>query len=84
MRIHPLQLSRHSSSLGVIVDSHLPHLICMDDDILSTGVVMYYLQVPVTGTLSSFSCTTTTDYSDIDFRDSLKHNMNSILDVQTY
>lgn len=45
MRIHPLQLSRHSSSLGVIVDSHLPHLICMDDDILSTGVVMYYLQV---------------------------------------
>ncbi|KAI0237575.1 Kinesin-like protein KIF16B [Lamellibrachia satsuma] len=44
MRIHPLQLSRHSSSLGVIVDSHLPHLICMDDDILSTGVVMYYLQ----------------------------------------
>ena len=45
MRFHPLQLSRRSSSLGVIVDSHLPHLICMDDDILSTGVVMYYLKV---------------------------------------
>ncbi|XP_043929476.1 stAR-related lipid transfer protein 9 [Protopterus annectens] len=29
---------------GVTIDSHLPHLIAMDDDILSTGVVLYYLR----------------------------------------
>ncbi|CAH1792279.1 unnamed protein product, partial [Owenia fusiformis] len=37
-------LRQRSSSLGVIVDSSLPHLIGMDDDILSTGVVMYNLK----------------------------------------
>jgi hypothetical protein len=34
-----------SMSTGVIVGSHLPHLVCMDDDILSTGVVIYQLKV---------------------------------------
>uniref|UniRef100_A0A663LKS4 StAR-related lipid transfer protein 9 n=1 Tax=Athene cunicularia TaxID=194338 RepID=A0A663LKS4_ATHCN len=29
---------------GVIIDSSLPHLMAMDDDILSTGVVLYHLR----------------------------------------
>ncbi|XP_065610836.1 stAR-related lipid transfer protein 9 [Cyrtonyx montezumae] len=29
---------------GVIIDSNLPHLMAMDDDILSTGVVLYHLR----------------------------------------
>jgi len=33
------------NSLGVFVGSNLPHLICMDDDILSTGVKLYHLKV---------------------------------------
>ena len=43
MSIRPL--SRRSCSMGVIVDSLLPHLVAMDDDILSTGIVMYHLKV---------------------------------------
>ena len=42
MSIRPL--TRRSCSMGVIVDSQLPHLLCMDDDILSTGIVMYHLK----------------------------------------
>ncbi|XP_033647450.1 microtubule-associated protein futsch-like [Asterias rubens] len=30
-------------SMGVIVESELPHLICMDDDLLSTGIILYHL-----------------------------------------
>ena len=30
---------------GVMIDSSLPHLMAMDDDILSTGVVLYHLRV---------------------------------------
>lgn len=30
---------------GVTIDSSLPHLMAMDDDILSTGVVLYHLRV---------------------------------------
>ena len=33
------------NSMGVIVDLNLPHLVGMDDDILSTGILMYYLKV---------------------------------------
>ena len=44
MSINPVHLGRRSSSMGVIVDSHLPHLIGIDDDVLSTGVVMYHLK----------------------------------------
>lgn len=36
---------RKASSMGVIVDSHLPHLVGIDDDILSTGVIIYHLKV---------------------------------------
>ncbi|XP_013386504.1 kinesin-like protein KIF16B [Lingula anatina] len=35
---------RRTKSMGVIVDSQLPHLIGMDDDILSTGIIMYHLK----------------------------------------
>ena len=44
MSIQPVRLGKRSNSMGVIVDSHLPHLIGMDDDILSTGVMMYHLK----------------------------------------
>lgn len=32
---------------GVIVASQLPHLIAVDEDILSTGVSLYYLRVSI-------------------------------------
>ncbi|KAJ6625439.1 hypothetical protein lerEdw1_014785 [Lerista edwardsae] len=32
---------------GVMIDSNLPHLMAMDDDILSTGVVLYHLRIQV-------------------------------------
>ena len=31
--------------VGVVVDSDLPHLVCIRDNPLSTGVVLYHLQV---------------------------------------
>ncbi|MGH0156914.1 UNVERIFIED_CONTAM: hypothetical protein FKN15_032947, partial [Acipenser sinensis] len=31
---------------GVLIDSHLPHLIAVDGDVLSTGIVFYHLRVP--------------------------------------
>ncbi|XP_014777436.1 uncharacterized protein LOC106874278 isoform X1 [Octopus bimaculoides] len=37
-------LGKRSSSMGVIVDSQQPHLRGMDDDILNTGIVLYYLK----------------------------------------
>lgn len=39
---------------GVTIDSNLPHLMAMDDDILSTGVVLYHLRVRY-GHLSYFT-----------------------------
>ncbi|XP_029454555.1 stAR-related lipid transfer protein 9 [Rhinatrema bivittatum] len=33
---------------SVIIDSSLPHLIAMDDDILSTGVILYHLREGIT------------------------------------
>lgn len=30
---------------GVVIDSSLPHLTALEDDVLSTGVVLYYLKV---------------------------------------
>ena len=32
-------------SVGVIVESELPHLIGMDDDLLSTGIILYHIKV---------------------------------------
>lgn len=39
---------------GVTIDSSLPHLMAVDDDILSTGVVLYHLRVRY-GHLSYFT-----------------------------
>lgn len=36
---------KHSSSMGVMIESQMPHLVGMDDDILSTGVTIYHLKV---------------------------------------
>lgn len=36
---------KHSSSMGVMIESQMPHLVDMDDDILSTGVTIYHLKV---------------------------------------
>ncbi|VDI77930.1 StAR-related lipid transfer protein 9 [Mytilus galloprovincialis] len=33
-----------ASSMGVLIDSQMPHLIGMDSDILSTGVIIYHLK----------------------------------------
>ena len=35
--------------VGVILDSTLPHLIAVDDDILSTGIMLYHLKVTRSG-----------------------------------
>lgn len=32
---------------GVVLDSTLPHLIGIDDDILSTGIMLYHLKVNI-------------------------------------
>ncbi|XP_042719423.1 stAR-related lipid transfer protein 9 [Lagopus leucura] len=34
----------NKEKVGVTIDSNLPHLMAMDDDILSTGVVLYHLR----------------------------------------
>lgn len=31
--------------MGLVLDSKLPHLIGIDDDILSTGIMLYHLKV---------------------------------------
>ncbi|XP_056022317.1 uncharacterized protein LOC125649680 isoform X7 [Ostrea edulis] len=35
---------KHSSSMGVMIESQMPHLVGMDDDVLSTGVTIYHLK----------------------------------------
>ncbi|KAK2180705.1 hypothetical protein NP493_430g01016 [Ridgeia piscesae] len=37
-------LELRKSGLGVVLDSELPHLIGIDDDILSTGIMLYHLK----------------------------------------
>ncbi|XP_060080344.1 uncharacterized protein LOC132559734 [Ylistrum balloti] len=37
-------LKGKSNSMGVLIESQMPHLVGMDDDILSTGVTIYYLK----------------------------------------
>ncbi|XP_060557466.1 uncharacterized protein LOC132717901 isoform X3 [Ruditapes philippinarum] len=37
-------LHNQSSSMGVMIDSQLPYLIGMDDDVLSTGIVIFHLK----------------------------------------
>ncbi|XP_076312392.1 kinesin-like protein 98A isoform X1 [Tachypleus tridentatus] len=37
-------LGLRKSGLGVVLDSELPHLVGIDDDLLSTGITLYHLQ----------------------------------------
>ncbi|XP_052768247.1 kinesin-like protein KIF16B [Mya arenaria] len=37
-------LRNRSSSMGVMIDSQLPYLVGMDDDVLSTGIVIFHLK----------------------------------------
>nr|CAD7428615.1 unnamed protein product [Timema monikensis] len=45
-------LGLRKSGLGVVLDSDMPHLVGIDDDVLSTGVTLYHLKV---GSHSTFS-----------------------------
>jgi hypothetical protein len=39
-------LGLRKSGLGVVLDSDMPHLVGIDDNLLSTGVTLYHLKVP--------------------------------------
>lgn len=44
----PLQeetLALRKEGSGVVLDSALPHLIGIDEDLLSTGIILYHLKV---------------------------------------
>jgi len=38
-------LALRKEGSGVVLDSVLPYLLCIDDDILSTGMKLYHLKV---------------------------------------
>lgn len=38
-------LGLRKSGLGVVLDSDMPHLVGIDDNVLSTGVTLYHLKV---------------------------------------
>ena len=40
-------LALRKEGLGVVLDSALPHLIGIDDDILSTGIMLFHLKVNI-------------------------------------
>lgn len=42
-------LGLRKSGLGVVLDSDMPHLVGIDDNLLSTGVTLYHLKVSGTG-----------------------------------
>ena len=44
-------LALRKEGTGVILDSELPHLIGIDDDILSTGIMLYHLKVSCHGNM---------------------------------
>lgn len=50
----------NKEKVGVTIDSNLPHLMAMDDDILSTGVVLYHLRVSHLGHFIFFQLTSDT------------------------
>lgn len=37
-------LGLRKSGVGVVLDSEMPHLVGIDDDLLSTGVTLYHLK----------------------------------------
>lgn len=42
-------LALRKEGIGVVLDSELPHLIGIDDDLLSTGIILYHLKVSAPG-----------------------------------
>lgn len=40
-------LGLRKAGLGVVLDSDIPHLVGIDDDLLSTGVTLYHLKVEI-------------------------------------
>ena len=45
MNFQERALAFRREGFGVKMESELPHLVCVDDDILSTGVTLYHLRV---------------------------------------
>lgn len=43
-------LALRKEGIGVVLDSELPHLIGIDDDLLSTGIILYHLKVSAAST----------------------------------
>ena len=39
-----LALKKHQE-IGIRMDSELPHLVALEDDLLSTGILLYHLKV---------------------------------------
>ena len=50
-------LALRKQGLGVVLDSELPHLIGIDDDILSTGIMLYHLKEGRTTIGTNFATT---------------------------
>lgn len=44
-RVQEETLALRKEGIGVVLDSELPHLIGIDDDLLSTGIILYHLKV---------------------------------------
>ncbi len=40
-------LALRKAGTGVVLDSQMPHLIGIDDDLLSTGITLYHLRVKI-------------------------------------
>ena len=47
--------TRRRQSLGVMIDSQLPHLVAFSEDLLSTGVHLYHIKVGHQGWCTSIS-----------------------------
>lgn len=45
VRLQEETLALRKEGIGVVLDSELPHLIGIDDDLLSTGIILYHLKV---------------------------------------
>lgn len=56
-------LALRKEGIGVVLDSELPHLIGIDDDLLSTGIILYHLKVRTH--LRRFTWGTETDHLGI-------------------
>uniref|UniRef100_A0A2K5F934 Kinesin-like protein KIF16B n=1 Tax=Aotus nancymaae TaxID=37293 RepID=A0A2K5F934_AOTNA len=44
LKVRIKKMSLRKEGIGVVLDSELPHLIGIDDDLLSTGIILYHLK----------------------------------------